>query len=138
GVRRAHMDFNDSSEEAAYRTTVRDWMAVAAPPFSSDEPGESEQDFVRRARGWQARKFAAGYVGITWPRQVGGQGESAIRQIIFSQEEARYPLALTPFQVGMGMCLPTLYTYASADVVRQLLPSAMRGEKIWCQLFSEP
>jgi alkylation response protein AidB-like acyl-CoA dehydrogenase len=131
------MDFNDSPEEAAYRATVRDWMATAAPAFSVDSR-ESEDDFVRRARGWQARKFEAGYVGITWPRQAGGQGDSAIRQIIFSQEEARYSLALTPFQVGMGMCLPTLYTYAAADVVQQLMGPAMRGEKIWCQLFSEP
>jgi alkylation response protein AidB-like acyl-CoA dehydrogenase len=132
------MDFNDSPEEAAYRATVRDWMASAAPGFSEHDPGESEHHFVRRARGWQARKFEAGYVGITWPRQAGGQGDSAIRQIIFLQEEARYSLALTPFQVGMGMCLPTLYTYAAADVLQQLMGPAMRGEKIWCQLFSEP
>lgn len=133
------MDFEDSPEESAYRNKVRAWLAAQAPAWSAEGlRREPEQDTVRRARGWQACKAAAGFVGITWPREVGGQGEDPIHQVIFSQEEARYRVATMPFQVGMGMCIPTMYTYASAAIAQRHVGPAMRGEEIWCQLFSEP
>ncbi len=85
---------------------------------------------MRRARGWQARKADAGYVGITWPKEVGGRGGSAIEQVIFAQEESRHRLATVPFQVGMGMCIPTMYHVRSPDVAQRYVRPAMRGEEI--------
>ena len=132
------MDFEDSPREAQYRARVRVWLAAQAPAWCAPRGSESEDVFVARARGWQACKAAAGHVGITWPREVGGQGGEPIEQLIFAQEEGRYDLALVPFQVGMGMCIPTLYSCADAATAQRHVGPAMRGETIWCQMFSEP
>ena len=37
------------------------------------------------------------------------------------------------------MCIPTVFSHAlSPDIVARYVPVAMRGEEVWCQLFSEP
>jgi alkylation response protein AidB-like acyl-CoA dehydrogenase len=132
------MDFDDSDAERGFRERCREWLAANAPLCFAPHGPESESDFVARARAWQGRKEKAGYVGISWPTRAGGQGLPPIMQMIFEHEQASYPVALTPFQVGMGMCMPTLWTHAGDEAVREHLPPAMRGERIWCQLFSEP
>jgi alkylation response protein AidB-like acyl-CoA dehydrogenase len=73
-----------------------------------------------------------------WPKEVGGQGGSPIEHVIFHQEEEHFSLPVIPFAVGIGMCLPTLFTHGSAEVLDRFMTKGMRGEEIWCQLFSEP
>lgn len=133
------MDFEDTQEEAAYRAQVRAWLAEHAlaheTPVGRTLP---EPEFMALARRWQACKAAAGYVGIMWPKAVGGQGGTPIQHIIFHQEEEHYRLPNVPFQVGVGMCLPTLFTHGGTVATERFVAPAMRGEEIWCQLFSEP
>jgi alkylation response protein AidB-like acyl-CoA dehydrogenase len=133
------MDFKDSPEEARYRAQVREWLTANAPRFelpSDRSPTDDER--VERARAWQAAKAAAGYVGIAWRKEVGGQGGTPLQSVIFQQEEARYRVSTVPFQVTMGMCIPTVYTYLPPDIAQPMVRRAVQGEQIWCQLFSEP
>lgn len=133
------MDFQDTPKEAAYRAEVRSWLQTHAPSHEIDSfnPGD-ERVFMRKARAWQALKADAGYVGIMWPQQVGGQGGTPIEHVIFHQEEERYSLPNVPFQVGVGMCLPTLFTHGRPEVIERYVGPGIRGDEIWCQLFSEP
>lgn len=126
------MDFKDTPEEAAYRAKVREWLTANA-----DALGQPWS--VDAAKAWQKRKYDAGYVGITWPRAVGGQARPAMEQIIFNQEEAKHDAPTGLYAIGLGMCIPTVFTHAlSPDIVERYVPAAMRGEEVWCQLFSEP
>lgn len=133
------MDFEDTPEEAGYRHLVRNWLVEHAPRHETPK-GESmsEQDFMALARQWQSCKSDAGYVGIMWPKAVGGQGGTPIQHIIFHQEESAYRLPNVPFHVGIGMCLPTLFTHGDETLIQRYVPPAMRGDELWCQLFSEP
>jgi alkylation response protein AidB-like acyl-CoA dehydrogenase len=137
------MDFSDTPEEAAFRAEARAFLETNAEPrrgaFQTWESRwGSEAEALRQARDLQRRKAEAGLAGITWPKEYGGRGGSGIQQVIYAQEEARY---LTPrgyFEIGLGMCMPTLFTYATEADRRRYAPVALRGEEIWCQLFSEP
>lgn len=129
------MDFEDTTEEASYRSAVKAWLAQEAAEYR--EPVEGG-DPVARAKAWQAKKYAAGYVGITWPRTLGGQGGTPMQQIIFNQEESRYHVPTGIYAIGLGMCIPTVFTHGRPEVVARYLEPAMRGDEIWCQLFSEP
>ena len=42
------------------------------------------------------------------------------------------------FGLGLGMVVPTLRDHASAELQQRFIPPALRGEEIWCQLYSEP
>jgi alkylation response protein AidB-like acyl-CoA dehydrogenase len=126
------MDFNDTPEEATYRARVRDWLAANADACDG-------LTGVAAAKAWQARKYAAGYVGITWPRAVGGQGGTAMQQIIFNQEESKVGAPTGLYAIGLGMCIPTVFTHAlTPDIAARYVPAAMKGDEVWCQLFSEP
>ena len=41
-------------------------------------------------------------------------------------------------EIGLGMCGPTLLVHASEEQKRALVPPLLRGEHVWCELFSEP
>jgi alkylation response protein AidB-like acyl-CoA dehydrogenase len=132
------MDFNDSPEEAAYRQQVRTWLEANAPKRHVSDDMEGDSDSMPASRAWQAKKAAAGYACITWPKEWGGQGGNPIQSVIFSAEEANYPIPPNPYQIGLGMCVPTVMNFADEATKARFSGPAIRGEEIWCQLFSEP
>ena len=133
------MDFNDTSAEAAYRDTVRTWIEANAGEYRRPPATAYElDDFVARCRAWQRKKYDAGYVGITWPKAVGGQGLTPMHQIIFSQEESRTYAPTGLYSIGLGMCIPTVFTHGQPEVAARFVPPALTGDEVWCQLFSEP
>ena len=131
------MDFNDTPDEAAYRQQVRDWLDANAPKRRVGDDPEGGGSMAA-SKAWQAKKAAAGYAAITWPTAWGGQGGTPIQSVIFNQEEAKHTIPPNPFQIGLGMCVPTVMTFADDETKTRFGGPAIRGEEIWCQLFSEP
>jgi alkylation response protein AidB-like acyl-CoA dehydrogenase len=136
------VDFSDTPTEAAFRTEARTWLEKNADPkrgaFETWQTRYAEAEGLARAKDFQRRKADAGLAGITWPREYGGRGGSAIEQVIWSQEEANFLVPRGYFEIGLGMCMPTLFAYATEEQKRRHPPRALTGEEIWCQLFSEP
>jgi alkylation response protein AidB-like acyl-CoA dehydrogenase len=138
------MDFDDSPEEAAFRGEARDWLDAHA---RLREPGEistlrsffdSDALFVEQGRAWQRTLYDGGWAGIVWPKAFGGRGGTPMQQLIFHQEEARYDVPSGLFAVGIGMAGPTIITHGSEEQKSRYLPAMLRGDEVWCQLFSEP
>ena len=133
------MDFNDTPPEAEFRAKVRAWLAEAAAKYQGLPDAEGRNDeFVRRSKDWQKTKHEAGYTGITWPKAMGGQGLTPMHSIIFSQEESKTAAPTGLYAIGLGMCIPTVFTHGNPEVVQRFVPKALEGGEIWCQLFSEP
>jgi alkylation response protein AidB-like acyl-CoA dehydrogenase len=57
---------------------------------------------------------------------------------VFAQEQARYDVDVGVFAVGIGMVGPTLIVHGTEEQKRRYLPALLRGDEVWCQLFSEP
>jgi acyl-CoA dehydrogenase len=136
------MDFNDTAEEAAFRTEVRTWLDANATRKSDDRQRSrarnDDPQLLAQARAWQAKKAAAGFARVTWPTEFGGRGASPILQVIYQQEEQNYLVPLGFFDIGLGMCIPTMMAYATQEQLQRYVKPALYGEEIWCQLFSEP
>ncbi|MDA1101110.1 MAG: acyl-CoA dehydrogenase family protein [Proteobacteria bacterium] len=136
------MDFTDTPEEAAFRARARSFLSTNAEAKSSGNrnlsTGWNKDQALAAARTWQARKAAAGFAGITMPREYGGQGLPPITQVIYNQEEANYVAPRGVYEIGLGMCIPTMLAYATEEQKIRYAAPAVRGEEIWCQLFSEP
>jgi alkylation response protein AidB-like acyl-CoA dehydrogenase len=118
-----------------YREDVRNWLRHHAPT-APKAPTRAEQ--LRIAREFQAALYDAGYAGISWPVEVGGQGLDPTYQAIFNDEAAAYELPVQPFSIGMGMCGPTLVDLGSTAQRERYVRKLLRGEEVWCQLYSEP
>lgn len=58
--------------------------------------------------------------------------------MVFAQEEDEFDVPQGIFQVGLGMCVPTVITLGSDAMRERFVRPALRGEDVWCQLFSEP
>jgi alkylation response protein AidB-like acyl-CoA dehydrogenase len=132
------MDFNDSSEEAAFRAEARAWLEKTLGPPASRATMRTEGDVIAASKAYQAKKAAAGYAGLTWRKEVGGRELAPIFQVIFSQEEQKFQAPVSPFGIGLGMCIPTVIAFHAPDKIKRYVGPALRGEEIWCQLFSEP
>ena len=139
------MDFNDTPEEAKFRHEVRSWLEANAKPktaagFSSENPRyqRNETEALKVAKAWQAKKAAKGYARITWPKEIGGMGGTPMQQVVYNQEEGKFDVPSGFFEIGLGMCIPTVTHYAAKEVAAKFVKPALFGEEIWCQLFSEP
>lgn len=128
------MDFNDTPQEAAFRTEVQDWLAANVP----NESELAGMDYIGRAKLWQKKKHDAGWACIRWPKAHGGRDASAIEQVIFNQEEAKFGTPASIFSIGQGMCAPTMMTWATEAQNQRFMPPLASGDEVWCQLFSEP
>ena len=137
------MDFEDTPEEAAFRAKARAFLDANA---ERRKPGEVEgyrrgQDApgaMERAKDFQIRKFDAGFVGIHWPKEWGGQGGNQIQNVIYNQEESKYDVLNSIFGIGIGLAMPTICTQGTLPQREEFVRRTMRGEIVWCQLFSEP
>ena len=136
------MDFNDTPEEAAFRAEARAFLRANLEPKASARPtlrlGGMDAEAVKRCKTWQAKKADAGFAGITWPKKHGGRELSSIFQVIYNQEEEELTAPRGLFEIGLGMCIPTMMEYASPEQLDRFVKPAVRGEEVWCQLFSEP
>ncbi len=139
------MDLEDTSEEAAFRAEARAWLGAKAPLRSSGGGHAlrrlrslADPEHVARCKRWQATLYDGGWAGLTWPEEHGGRGASPIQQVIFNQEQARFDVSVGAFAVALGMTGPTLIAHGTEEQKARYLAPILRGEEVWCQLFSEP
>jgi alkylation response protein AidB-like acyl-CoA dehydrogenase len=105
-----------------------------------DEPEEekSELERVAQVKAYQAALFDAGLAGISWPKEYGGAGLTMREQQIFNEVAAGFEIPQGLFPIGLGMCAPTLLAHGTEEQKLCYLPKLLRGDEVWCQLFSEP
>jgi alkylation response protein AidB-like acyl-CoA dehydrogenase len=136
------MDFHDTAEEAAYRAKARAFLESVVKLKGAEKESLqkrlSEKEYLQAAKAYQKAKAEAGFAGVTWAKEQGGQGLPPIFSVIFGQEAAKFDAPAGPFTIGLGMCVPTVIAFAAEEQKQRLVPPALRGEEIWCQLFSEP
>ncbi len=133
------MDLDDTEAEAVFRAEARAFLEANAPRrHRGGKAAVTLAERLAEAKRWQATKAAAGFAGITWPREWGGRGGTPIEQVIYHQEEETVAAPKGVFEIGLGMCLPTMIAYATPAQLARHVGPALRGEEIWCQMFSEP
>ena len=122
-----------------YRAAARAWLGSQASVFGAEaRRGLSVDEDLALGRQWQALKAAQGYVGIAWSKENGGAGLGDLEAAVFAQEEATFGFPSKYFGISLGQPVPILLKYAPQAIRQRYAGPALRGEEIWCQLFSEP
>jgi alkylation response protein AidB-like acyl-CoA dehydrogenase len=136
------MDFGFTPEQIALRQQFDDffrsemrsapaeWWTSLEAIYSSDDCWEFHKGVARKlgAKGWLSRP---------WPAQYGGQDAPLIEQFIFS-DVMGYHKGAGVDPLGVGVLAPTLLVSGNDDQKREHLPPLSRGERFWCQCWSEP
>jgi len=132
------MDFNDTPEEAAFRAEARAFLDKHLKPKGSEPASRNRANMLEKAKAWQKTKAENKFAQITWPKEWGGRGGTAMQNVIWGQEESKFDAPTGPFAIGLGMCVPTVIAFGSDEHKERYVQKALMGEEIWCQLFSEP
>jgi alkylation response protein AidB-like acyl-CoA dehydrogenase len=141
------MDVDDTPEEAAARAEARAWLETVAKLRGQGDgdwqafrarTDDEDADQLARGKTWQAIKSDAGWAAIHWPVEYGGRGRTAIEAGVFSEEESRFDTTGNMFMIGIDMVGPTLIAHGTPGQRTRFLPPMLRGDEVWCQLFSEP
>lgn len=128
--------------DAEFRARLRNWFNAnpgpEKPPLA--RPGQDlAAEHLREQREWQQRLHAAGLAGLAWPVVYGGQGATAMQQLIFHEEHQRVGgRGGEPFLVAVSHAGPTIIARGTEEQRREWLPPILRGESIFAQCFSEP
>jgi len=131
------MRLTDSPDEAEFRAGVRAFLDEALPQLAWPEPPGLEER-VPFWRTWQRLVYDAGYAGLTWPTEYGGQGLEERMRAIFGEECDRAGAPERLNLIGEDFCGPTIAHFGTPEQKERLLRPILTGEEIWCQLFSEP
>lgn len=133
------MDLDYTEPEEEFRRRLRAWLAdvlpkLPDPPDPADWPGRRVYDC-----GWQRMLYDAGYAGLHWPEDAGGQGATPTQHLIFLEETERAgaPYVGANF-VGLLHAGPTIAAEGDPGQRARWLPPILRGDEVWCQGFSEP
>jgi alkylation response protein AidB-like acyl-CoA dehydrogenase len=134
------MDLSFTEEEERFRQRVRTFMQENLPqdwgkPGYKGPSGEEATEFQRD---WTRLLHRAGFIGMAWPKEYGGQGASQIELAIFNEEAARFRAPSPINGVGLILAGPTIMAHGTEEQKRRYLPKILSGEELWCQGFSEP
>src|SRR5215475_14400575 len=108
--RKKNMNFDDTPQEAAFRTEAKAWIAANAPRQYEEELRKSSlgrtqlknANILEVAKAWQKKKAEAGWACLHWPKDYGGRGSSPIERVIWQQEEGPYGKLSAMFIIGHG------------------------------------
>ena len=131
-----------------FRSRLRTWLADNMPRAARPGDGmamsqgrqsdDEELAEVAHHRELQRRLFDAGFAGICFPTEYGGQGLTPAHQQALNEEIWPYEYPHR-FQVPtLQPCATLLLDYGTEEQKREHLPAILRGDEIWMQLLSEP
>ena len=128
------------SDIEAYAAKANLWLQSGAGEFGGDvRKGLSDAENLALGRRYLKARFDAGYAGIHWPVEFGGQGLTHIEKVAFETEEMKFSMPGGFFGISLGMPVPILMKFCEDKAfVKERVLKALQGEEIWCQLFSEP
>jgi alkylation response protein AidB-like acyl-CoA dehydrogenase len=134
------LDFTLTPDQDAFRQRVRTWLAANIPDdwtkFGlSEVPRPEAYAFLRK---WQATLYDAGFIGVTWPKEYGGQGLTFVEEMILHQEMALQKSPPMLNVLGVGMAGPTIIAYGTEEQKKRYPAKILSCEEIWCQGYSEP
>ena len=139
------MEIGDSPEEAAFRAEAFAWLDQHATRLDDDAASPQGsygasglQEHMDRSRAWQRTLHDNGWAGITLPKEYGGRGGTGMQQAIFNEEQAKFAVSVGAFSVAVSMVVPTLIAHGTEQQKKEHVDAILRGDELWCQLYSEP
>lgn len=130
------MDFRDTPEQAKLRAEVRAFAAADPAIRARSFPEDGwiagfDPDFSRRvsARGW---------IGMTWPKTLGGGEKSYMDRLIVTEELLLAGAPVAAHWFGDRQIGPALLAHGTPQQKSELIPKIVRAEISFCIGMSEP
>jgi alkylation response protein AidB-like acyl-CoA dehydrogenase len=132
------MDFEFSDEERAFAVEVEAFLDAEATPEIADVCRENMAQIVDtpERRGFMRKLSERGWLGMTWPKELGGQEKEGVYEYILNEALARR--GAPQIGKGVGIIGKTLIRHGSKKLKDEFLPKIMAGEVEFAVGYSEP
>lgn len=129
------MDFRFTAEQEAFRQDIQTFLHDALP----ETPAIAEDAWILGFdRAFSQRLAAQGWIGLTWPREYGGQGKSYLERLILTEELLRASAPVAAHWLGDRQMGPSILRYGTPEQKARFLPGIISGELVFCIGMSEP
>ncbi len=131
------MDFGYTKEEEEFRGRLNEFLGrelteeIARQNWEDKGVGPEAREFSRKLA-------ASGFLGMSWPKEYGGQGLSPTYDFILLDELGKRWGAHVPLDVGYTMVGHTILRRGSEELKKEFLPRIIRGEIEFCLGYTEP
>ncbi|MDG1957016.1 MAG: acyl-CoA dehydrogenase family protein [Candidatus Binatia bacterium] len=126
------MDFKFTEEEESFRLEVREFL-------DANLPADAKKNDLAFIQEWDRKVRDKGWVGYTWPKEVGGGGGTIAKQVILKEEmSARRAPALGSCFMGLAWVGPGIIQYGTEEQKKRFIPDILNSEYQWCTGYSEP
>ena len=127
-----------------FRARARTWIRANLGPIQpwdldqNCESDEAELVAVARDRAMQRKLFDAGFAGICFPREYGGQGLSPDHQLAFNEELVGREFPSRFMVPTFTPCAAVLLEFGTEEQKARHIPAILKGDEFWVQMLSEP
>jgi alkylation response protein AidB-like acyl-CoA dehydrogenase len=134
------VDLSFPREAEVFRAEVRSFLAEHLPADWKGLGALDREDAEVFTTQWRRTLAEHGMIGITWPKEYGGQGRSKIEQVVLAEEFARagVPIYRVADTTSVKMLGNTLVHWGTEEQKRRYLPGIVSGDSTWVQGYSEP
>src|SRR5437016_7607944 len=132
------MDFDFSPEQRAFEQEVEHFIDENDDPEVFDLTRENMAQIVDtpKRRQFMARMGGGGWLGITWPKEWGGQDSDGVYEYLLNEALARR--GGPQIGKGVGIIGKTILRHGSEKLKREFLPKILRNEVEFAVGYSEP
>jgi alkylation response protein AidB-like acyl-CoA dehydrogenase len=132
------VDFEFAPEERAFAEEVERFLDEHATPDVADVCRENMAQIVDtpERRAFMKKLAARGWLGMTWPKEYGGQEKPGIYEYILNEALARR--GAPQIGKGVGIIGKTLIRHGSEFLKREFLPKIIGAEIEFAVGYSEP
>jgi alkylation response protein AidB-like acyl-CoA dehydrogenase len=129
------MDFGYANSQQALRQEVRDFIAENMTQDVVEEVHGRGEDGRGPLMNDLFKKIGErGWLGISWPKEYGGQGGDRLTQYLVEEEFARVGLSVG----GGGSGAPAIMAAGTQEQKDYYIPRIIKGEVSFAQGFTEP
>ncbi|MFP6563362.1 MAG: acyl-CoA dehydrogenase family protein [Myxococcota bacterium] len=132
------MNFDFTPEEQAFADEVEAWLVENHDPVVMDHHREnfSQLSDTPERRAFMKKLAAKGWLGMSWPKEYGGQEIEGVYEFILTEALARH--AAPQIGKGVGIIGKTLIRHGSDKLKQEFLPKILSAEVEFAVGYSEP
>ncbi|CAN5538672.1 acyl-CoA dehydrogenase [soil metagenome] len=121
-----------------FQQGAAEWLAQNRQHAPRDYGAICPPELVDAGVAWQRRLHDAGYAGLHWPLEHGGRGLTPTHNAVWQLECARAGVPAVLNMVGLVLAGGAILMYGTPEQQCEHLRPTVTGDRVWCQLFSEP
>jgi len=135
------VDLEFTPGERAFRDEARAWLTEHLVGEFAEHRGiggpASDEGWEIRLR-WDKELSAGQWLGLTWPRELGGRGLTPKEEAIFTIEHSRACAPYIATEQGLTLLGPMVLAFGTEEQKKRFIPPILAVDELWGQGFSEP